>query len=806
MTRAVFQALIGHWRRHLVQLISLLAGLALATALWTGVQAINAQARQSYDQAAGLVQQNQFDRLLATNGGTVDQARYIALRRAGWLVSPVVSEQVETSDGPIRVLGIDPVTAPVAAQPAQIQRDDFDLSAFFARDGVVFAAPDVTERAAARFPDLRVIEDAQVPPNTVLMDVGVAQGALNLGARLSYLIVLPEQPAGLLPLSDIAPDLRLRAGEQGTDIARLTDSFHLNLTAFGLLSFAVGLFIVHSSIGLAFEQRRTTFRTLRAIGVPLRTLFAVLVAEVLVLALIAGAVGVVLGYGIAATLLPDVAATLRGLYGASVGGVLALPPIWWLGGIAIAVLGTLVAAAQSLWRLARLPILAAAKPRAWGHAGPRAWMMPVGAAVGLAVVGAVALRVLPGIAGGFVLLGAGMIAAAILLPVVLAIALHLISGRARAPMAHWFWADTRQQLPGLSLALMALMLALAVNVGVGTMVSSFRQTFTGWLDQRLASELYVTAPSAEAAEDLRAWMAARDDIDAALPIWSVEGTLNGAPGQVFGVADHATYRDNWPMLALAPDGWDRLAAGQGVLINEQMYRRDDLDLGDLVSLPDGTQMPVIGVYSDYGNPLGQAMIGIDALTARFPNVERLRYALRVDAEQAGAIRAALLRDLDWPEDAVNNQAVVKRVSLQIFERTFQVTAALNILTLGVAAVAMFMSLLTLSSMRLPQVAPVWAVGTTRRDLARLEVLRSAILALFTMVYALPVGLGLAWGLLAVVNVAAFGWKLPMFLFPSDWAWLAIWAVLAGVAAAAWPAWRMSRISPSDLLKVFANER
>ena len=55
MMRAVFQALIGHWRRHLVQLISLLAGLALATALWTGVQAINAQARQSYDQAAGLV-------------------------------------------------------------------------------------------------------------------------------------------------------------------------------------------------------------------------------------------------------------------------------------------------------------------------------------------------------------------------------------------------------------------------------------------------------------------------------------------------------------------------------------------------------------------------------------------------------------------------------------------------------------------------------------------------------------------------------------------------------------------------------
>ena len=45
-------------------------------------------------------------------------------------------------------------------------------------------------------------------------------------------------------------------------------------------------------------------------------------------------------------------------------------------------------------------------------------------------------------------------------------------------------------LPGLSLALMALMLALATNIGVGTMVSSFRQTFVGWLDQRLVSEFY----------------------------------------------------------------------------------------------------------------------------------------------------------------------------------------------------------------------------------------------------------------------------------------------------------------------------
>ena len=83
-------------------------------------------------------------------------------------------------------------------------------------------------------------------------------------------------------------------------MARLTDSFHLNLTAFGLLSFAVGLFIVYSAIGLAFEQRRVLFRTLRALGLSRRSLMYLLASEALVLATLGGGVGVVLGYIMAA--------------------------------------------------------------------------------------------------------------------------------------------------------------------------------------------------------------------------------------------------------------------------------------------------------------------------------------------------------------------------------------------------------------------------------------------------------------------------------------------------------------------------
>ncbi|MEO0930937.1 MAG: FtsX-like permease family protein, partial [Pseudomonadota bacterium] len=68
------------------------------------------------------------------------------------------------------------------------------------------------------------------------------------------------------------------------------------------------------------------------------------------------------------------------------------------------------------------------------------------------------------------------------------------------------------------------------------------------------------------------------------------------------------------------------------------------------------------------------------------------------------------------------------------------------------------------------------------------------------------GLALAWALLAVVNVAAFGWELPMYLFPADYARLGLFALLAAGLAALWPARRLARTPPADLLKVFSHER
>ncbi|MBC7737974.1 MAG: ABC transporter permease, partial [Candidatus Saccharibacteria bacterium] len=356
MTRTILSALIGHWRRNPLQAFTLLAGLALGTALWSGVQAINAEARASYDAAAATLGEGNLAQITATNGAAIPQATYVALRRAGWNVSPVVEGVLAT----VRIVGIDPLTAPRGIGPVTAGGD---LGAFLTGPGQIFARAETLAKLPQTGPAQIIAPD--IAPGTAITDIGVAQRLLGREGEIDRLLVAPVQPLNVLPLAQVASDLVQTAPQQGSDVARLTDSFHLNLTAFGLLSFAVGLFIVHGAIGLAFEQRRAMVRTLRALGVPLRRLIALMMAELAALALIGGVIGVALGYVVAAALLPDVAATLRGLYGAEVSGQLALRPIWWLSGLAVALGGTAVAAAGALWSLARMPLLASAQPQAW---------------------------------------------------------------------------------------------------------------------------------------------------------------------------------------------------------------------------------------------------------------------------------------------------------------------------------------------------------------------------------------------------------------------------------------------------------
>src|SRR5207302_8054917 len=97
MTRVpwILAVLLSHWRRHPMQLATLLIGLISATALWSDVQALNQQARSSYDRAAATFGGARTTMLVSRNSATFPQQLFVDLRRGGWPASPVVEGRIQ---------------------------------------------------------------------------------------------------------------------------------------------------------------------------------------------------------------------------------------------------------------------------------------------------------------------------------------------------------------------------------------------------------------------------------------------------------------------------------------------------------------------------------------------------------------------------------------------------------------------------------------------------------------------------------------------------------------------------------------
>src|SRR5262249_32619921 len=132
------------------------------------------------------------------NGGTVPQALFAKLRRAGWPVSPVLEGRVQIDGHAYRLLGIEPVTLPAEVGNAPtIGRAS--LQAFMTPPGETLVAPEtladmqLAEGASplasngTALPPLAA--QAQLVPDVLVVDIGGAQKLLNKPDQVTRLLV-----------------------------------------------------------------------------------------------------------------------------------------------------------------------------------------------------------------------------------------------------------------------------------------------------------------------------------------------------------------------------------------------------------------------------------------------------------------------------------------------------------------------------------------------------------------------------------------------------------------------------------------
>jgi putative ABC transport system permease protein len=149
---------------------------------------------------------------------------------------------------------------------------------------------------------------------------------------------------------------------------------------------------------------------------------------------------------------------------------------------------------------------------------------------------------------------------------------------------------------------------------------------------------------------------------------------------------------------------------------------------------------------------------------------------------------------------VQTNGALRQGSLEIFDRTFAITGALQLLTVLVAFIGILSTLMSLQLERAREFAVLRAAGMTPLQLGRLTLLETGLMGLLAGACSMPLGFLLAWVLVHVINVRSFGWTLQIALEPRFFLQSLLIAVGAALLAGVYPALRLGRMNISAAVR------
>jgi putative ABC transport system permease protein len=249
--------------------------------------------------------------------------------------------------------------------------------------------------------------------------------------------------------------------------------------------------------------------------------------------------------------------------------------------------------------------------------------------------------------------------------------------------------------------------------------------------------------------------------------------------------------------------WAATEAG-GIIVNDPLANRYDIQVGDALTVQTDRgkhQFPVVGIAVDFDvnpvifmhDPVYRQWWDDDAISAVGLFVEPGRDVDEMVAElrRAFGSRAELV---------ITSHRGTRENALEVFDRTFAITIALQLLATLVAFIGILSTLMSLQLERVREIGVLRATGMTRRQLWRLSLFETGLIGTSAGLLAMPVGYVLALILIYIINLRSFGWTLEMRLDPMEFVQAFLVALGAALAAGLYPAWRMGRIAPAEAVR------
>lgn len=372
-----------------------------------------------------------------------------------------------------------------------------------------------------------------------------------------------------------------------------------------LLAFLVGLFIAYNGVKYSLLKRNRLLVQIQQAGVAPSIVFSALLVELTTLVTIGASLGFVLGMQLSHWLHPTVALTLEQLYGATL-----LPGTWqwqwWAQALLLTLAATLLACWQHFKQRVRQPLSSHGGFYQAPEASNENQLFVIGAA--LTTLALAGLWLSEHHRFTMAWLGVLVVSIPLYLPKTLSVLANWCEKRTSSGLMQYLFAELRELISPLSLAMMALLLAVTANMGMNTLVGSFESTLKQWLEQRLHADIYVSPAQGEIADVERA-LGQFDKVETVYKQYYVDDNLQGLP-ILLGTKDKDTLEQTMVFKSHLENFWQRFYRGELVAISEPTAVKLGLSLGSELTLDaiPNKNLLVGAIFHDYGSPNGEVLL------------------------------------------------------------------------------------------------------------------------------------------------------------------------------------------------------
>ncbi|MDW8293134.1 MAG: FtsX-like permease family protein [Anaerolineae bacterium] len=851
---ALFVLGVRYLLRRPLQLALCVLGVALGVAMVIAIDLANASASRAFDLSTEAVAGRATHQIVGSGDG-LDESVYRRLKVELGIAeaAPVVegyATALEMDAQPIRVLGVDAFAeAPFRSYlgTGNIAAQAIDLSAFLTRPDAVLISEDaarryglnvgsaLTLRVGDRRQTMHVVgllrpedENSRLTlEGLAIVDISVAQELFDKVGLLSHIDLIADErtPEGRALLervrSVLPPEAQIvKPQTRSQSVESLTDAFRLNLTALSLLALVVGMFLIYNTVTFSVVQRRPIIGTLRCLGVTRGEVFRQIVIETLLLGLVGSVLGIGLGTLMGRVTVALVTQTINDLYYTVTVRSVALEPFTVVKGIGIGLAASLLAAMLPAYEATRVPPITAMKRAEIEASAARIvpWLALAGAllfAVGTALE-LISAQLVVNLAGIFLLV-IGVALTAPLITVWLMRPLALLLGRLTGVVERMAARSIANAISRTGVAIAALMVAVSVIIGLQSMIGSFRVTVEAWLEESLTADVYVSPPSTVATANA---MTIAPEVIAAfqqLPgvhevtlLRQVQATFithEGASRTATLLAVESS-RERPPStyvwtLRSPQTLWASMRGRDEVLVSEPFANRFGITPNQnrvrLRTKRGEHIFHVVGVYYDYARDSGVVIMHRDLYRRYFGDDKVSSLALYLDPEQAPTVPE--LRQLfAGRELVISANRELRANALQIFDRTFAITGALNLLATAVAFIGVLSALMALQIERTRELGVLRANGMTLRQLWRMTLVETGLMGSTAGLLSFPTGILLAVVLVYIINLRSFGWTIRLTLDPQTFAQAMAVAVISALLAGVYPMLRLRALQIADAVR------